>query len=521
MKSSGENPGKELYRQLRGLTFEQLWRVEAPRFDQASPQERITRVSVIRALSVVGVESGTPAQRECVRPWLRRLLHDPAEKVRRYAMAALAKIGAGEGDETEMLALLRTTTSEREQKSLGRTLVKIGGTATLQELAAATGAGGLLQPAEQKLKANVARAENPSAIRLPATLTNFGDLRIHLRGRRGLQKIVAEEVGEYIRKHGKFRLAGMGDGLVVLTPVAPFSLADLYSLRCFGTVGFVLGTVSASAGIGSLDAMAAAITSPRTRRILAALTDGSIRYRLQFVSPGFPKDAVQQLALRAYARCPEILNDSTRAPWTISIQPARREHTVELSPNLFPDPRLAYRLQDMPASSHPPLAACLARLGGRVENDVVWDPFCGSGLELVERALLGGVRHIFGSDLNPEAVTIAERNFAAAKVAGVEAQFTRCAFHEFGKIKGLGPDTATLILTNPPMGRRIRIPDLRGLIKEFINAAATVLKPGGRLVFANPFRMDNPHSHLKLHFREKVDMGGFDCAVEKYVKLAR
>ena len=35
----------------------------------------------------------TAAQRDGVRPWLRALLHDPCEKIRRYAMAALPKIG--------------------------------------------------------------------------------------------------------------------------------------------------------------------------------------------------------------------------------------------------------------------------------------------------------------------------------------------------------------------------------------------------------------------------------------------
>ena len=59
-------------------------------------------------------------------------------------------------------------------------------------------------------------------------------------------------------------------------------------------------------------------------------------------------------------------------------------------------------------------ATVLARLAGAEPDDVVWDPFCGSGLELIERTLLGGVSRIFGTDLSEEAVVIAGQNLAAA-----------------------------------------------------------------------------------------------------------
>src|SRR5687768_13505516 len=108
MKSGEKNRDKELYKELRALTCQQLWGAEVPRFDQATPEERIKRVSLIRAVGVVFSESGTEAQKNAVRPWLHRLLQDPAEKIRRYAMAALPKIGAGPKEEAELLALLRT-----------------------------------------------------------------------------------------------------------------------------------------------------------------------------------------------------------------------------------------------------------------------------------------------------------------------------------------------------------------------------------------------------------------------------
>ena len=123
------------------------------------------------------------------------------------------------------------------------------------------------------------------------------------------------------------------------------------------------------------------------------------------------------LAGQVYALRPEMLNDARNVTWTMDIYADGAGRSVELRPNLTPDPRFYYRRQDVPAASHPPLAACMARLAGRVEHEIIWDPFCGSGLELIECALLGGVERICGTDRSAAAIAIARGNFAAAKVA--------------------------------------------------------------------------------------------------------
>ncbi len=509
---------KELYRQLRGLSCEKLWNDEVARFDRSTPKERMERVAVIRAVGTVFSESGTAKQKAEVRSWLVRLLQDPSEKVRRYAMTALPKIGAGTGEEEVLLSLLRKTTVEREKKFLGQALDKIGGTATLSVVA---GVRGFLPQTEQKVRASVARRERPSVIRMDSTLSDFTRLRIHLRCRKGLEEIVRDEVKEYIAKHGKFRIVEVRSRLVAITPVAPFSLADIYALRCFATVGFFLGTVRSSNPTESADALASVITSSLSRSVLATFTEGSIRYRLEFVSKGHQRGAVRLLANRAYAMCPDVLNDARSAPWSMDIHPTGHGISVELRPKLTPDPRFTYREDDIPAASHPPLAACMARLGGRVNNEIVWDPFCGSGLELIERALLGGVQSIYGTDLSPDAIAISRANFAAAKVKAVQSKFTCCDFRDYTKVEGLGPKSVTLIITNPPMGRRIRIPNMRGLFGDLFAVAAAVLKPGGRLVFANPLRIEPLDPSLKLQYRQVIDLGGFNCHLEMYLKLTR
>jgi tRNA G10 N-methylase Trm11 len=204
----------------------------------------------------------------------------------------------------------------------------------------------------------------------------------------------------------------------------------------------------------------------------------------------------------------------------MDLHPAGRGISVELRPKLTPDPRFTYREADIRAASHPPLAACMARLGRGVNPEIVWDPFCGSGLELIERAMLGGVQRIYGTDINRDAIVISRANVAAANVKAVPLTFACCDFRDYAKVEGLGPKSVTLIITNPPMGRRIRVPDLRGLIGDLFSVAAAVLKPGGRLLFANPLRIEPLDRSLKLKYRKVIDLGGFNCRLEMYLKLA-
>jgi 23S rRNA G2445 N2-methylase RlmL len=133
---------------------------------------------------------------------------------------------------------------------------------------------------------------------------------------------------------------------------------------------------------------------------------------------------------------------------------------------------------------------------------------------------LGGVRYIYGTDRSPEAISIAERNFAAAKIPSAGSKFISCDFRDFAKLEKPAVNTVTLVISNPPMGKRIHIPNLKGLMDDFFAAAAGVLRVGGRLIFANPMRTRLYHPSLKLEFQTVVDFGGFDCRLEMYVKVA-
>jgi predicted RNA methylase len=297
----------------------------------------------------------------------------------------------------------------------------------------------------------------------------------------------------------------------------PFSLAELYQLRTFASVNFVLGVV-ANADTSHTGAVAAIIASKQTQQLCKALTEGQPRYRLQFMRIKVPPRKLQSIANEVFALCPYLLNDPRQSPWAIEVYPEKVGQSVELRPRVLPDPRFSYRMDDVPAATHPPLAAAMAQMAGIQKDEVVWDPFCGSGQELVERALFGDVQSIIATDLDQSAIEVARLNFESAGVASEQVALHRCDFRNYQAATKIAAESLSLIITNPPLGRRVRIADMPGFIAEFYQVAALTLRPGGRLVFINPLKLESPVPSLTLAARHLVDLGGFDCNVEMWVK---
>ena len=501
---------KEHYQKLRLLTCEELWNDEVPKFNQLAGSARVSNVAVVRAVGVIFSESGTPNQRDAARKWLKELLNDPEEKVRRYAMTALPKIGGDTTGENQLLDLLEKTSSAREKQHLGRTLEKIGGAATLERTGSLKASP--LARTVQKVQANIARSENPGEILLNGILESFSN--IHLRCRSGLEEILENEVLEDSRQ--MFQVLQRNSGVLTIRPQRPFSLNDILEFRGFHTLGLILGTIDSR--IDEAEQIAQIIASPLTRQIFEKFHNGPIRYRLEFPSRGHQRGLIRSITDRVYELCPALINDSRDATWQMDVHSRGSREFVELTPRLRPDPRFAYRLRDVPAASHPPLAACMARLAGPMINEVVWDPFCGSGLELIECAKRGSVQRLIGTDLSKEATDIAQANVASAMGKSISADFFWCDFRDYEQATHLRKHSVSLIISNPPMGRRVPIPDLEGLIADLFSVAENALKPGGRLVFANPVSVRPRSQKLKLEYRQKIDLGGFFVHLEKYSK---
>jgi len=502
------NPAKDLYRHFRSVPWIQLWEKEVPRFDQADPRDRVRHVALIRALGAGFADSAPPALQESVRAWLRSLLQDPEEKVRRYALNALPKTGASQTEEKEILSMLQGSATEREKKHVSRALEKIGGAATLAQIRQDPS---LPRFTEQRAKANLARQLHPTTIRMDSPLPAGEPVSIQLRCRPGFETILAEELATLSLPH---RITGRETGLLSLSMPDPFRLADLYALRCFSTFSFPLGTVPKKADSATILAIARTLTSPLSQRILSGFTQGPLRYRLEFMAQGHRRGLIHAVVKKTYELWPELLNDPREAPWAVEIQPGRTGQTVELRPRLSPDPRFPYRQKDVPAASHPPLAAALARWARPLPDEVVWDPFCGSALELIERTRLGGVRRVLGTDLSPIAIEAARANWNADGPTATTADFHQGDFRDFSKIRGWGPASVTLILTNPPLGKRVPIPDRQGFFRDLYAAAAFALRPGGRMVWINPLKTGPTDRSLRLESSQLVDLGGFACRLE-------
>ncbi|HTM18970.1 MAG TPA: methyltransferase, partial [Kofleriaceae bacterium] len=214
-------------------------------------------------------------------------------------------------------------------------------------------------------------------------------------------------------------------------------------------------------------------------------------------------------------RAPDLINDPTRTDWEAVIDDGG---TVELVPRGLADPRFSYRVADVPAASHPTLAAALARVAfadtAEPAADVIWDPFCGSGLELIERARLGPARRLIGSDVAEAALVAARANLAAV---GRSAELIAADALTFE------PGPVTTIITNPPMGRRVARGAVTDLLAAFVPRAARLLGPGGRLVWIapSPRRTDAlaAAAGLRLHSRHPVDMGGFAAELQLWRRV--
>jgi hypothetical protein len=89
MKNARANAAKDLYKQLRRLTWVELWVKHVNSFNNADQVSRSQNAGLVRAVGVVFSESGPHSQLNEVASWLRSLLKDPDEKIRRYALAAL------------------------------------------------------------------------------------------------------------------------------------------------------------------------------------------------------------------------------------------------------------------------------------------------------------------------------------------------------------------------------------------------------------------------------------------------
>jgi hypothetical protein len=324
-----------------------------------------------------------------------------------------------------------------------------------------------------------------------------------LRCKRGLEEILRREATATLQN-----LQVPAPGLLRGDFHGP--LARLASLRVALSFGFSLPPSPCAPG-QEAPALLAALLGEPARTLLSTWGTRPARFRVAWRDGGHRRARVWEAARLALDSGGALLNDPSRPSWEILAWLRDGQLWTELIPRALPEIRFAYRQDDVPAASHPTVAAALALVGGVRDDDIVWDPFVGSGLELCERALLGPYAAIHGSDRDPAALEIARRNLTSAGVAPASLVVADARAH---RIPGL-----SLVLSNPPLGHRVaRRDDLAPLLESFVSSLAGQFKPGGRLVWLSPFgertAAAGERAGLQAERQGRVDLGGVEAELQ-------
>jgi 23S rRNA G2445 N2-methylase RlmL len=458
------------------------------------------RARLVRAVGTIAARD----EGDAAVAWLVDELATGEGRGARYAATALGKMrGHAREAETALLAAWERTPSIELRRAIADALGKVGTSEAAKALAAPPSSDPELARRMGRARLRVDRVAvraEPSAIDGDAVAR--GPCAVVFRCRAGLESILAGELGDEWspRADGEGRVRAVLRGPLVKASVPRVAMSFALPL-------------AEHPGTGP-DAIAAAIASDESFRILRAFTRGPIRFRLAFEDGGHHRALVWKIAAAVAALRPEIVNDPTESPWTALVREHDGRVAVELEPRALPDTRFDYRIADVPAASHPTIAAALARVGGAREDDVVWDPFVGSALELIERARLGPYAALHGTDVDEHALESARANLARANVTDATLTLRDSTI--------FAPEGVTLALTNPPMGRRVARGELAPLVDRFIHNVARALAPGGRLVWLSPMpersRARLTDAGLTIDLARPVDMGGFRAELQRATK---
>lgn len=139
-----------------------------------------------------------------------------------------------------------------------------------------------------------------------------------------------------------------------------------------------------------------------------------------------------------------------------------------------------YKLDHIPASLRPSLAAAMVRLGGASPGHVVLDPMCGAGTILAEQIDLARSRKaghvtVIGGDIDatPLVATAANvRKLGPAHLARWDARRLPLALGSVDRV-----------ICNPPFGKQLaNTSEVGPLYAQLVREIDRVLKPGGRVV---------------------------------------
>ncbi len=257
------------------------------------------------------------------------------------------------------------------------------------------------------------------------------------------------------------------------------------------------------------------------------------------------KDAIADYFNEKYGKRPSIR--LTNADIMFNVHISGEEVTLSLDSSGESLHKRGYRVAQTEAPINEVLAAGLIKLSGWKGDSNFVDPMCGSGTFLIEAALIGaninpGVFRsnfaferwrdfdaelfdsiynddndecrfeykIFGSDISPQAISIAERNIKSAGVA----KYIDLSVRSIQSINE-APEKGILI-TNPPYGERISVEDMDALYTSIGERLKRVFK--GYKAWILGYQDEQfDRIGLKPSIKYPILNGALECEFREYV----
>lgn len=385
--------------------------------------------------------------------------HDGAE--RRSLITCLGHLGIDAQAESALLELWKGEKRDDQLRVLATSLGRVGSSQSEASLKSCPSQAPLVQREVARalfaITSRQMRARSGEGrVDGNAVLAGAG---VRLRCRAGLGALLLENLPSSLRD-ARETAAGQIDAEL------HGSLNSLFECRLWSEV--VL-RVAWPAGLSGPEAFAAALAGP-AGALLRQLTHGVATWRLNIAKAS--RGELLDYVRAAQRTVPDLPNSPERAVW--ELRPKSSE--LELLPRFWADTRFKYLQQSVPAMTHPPLAAALAMLSQPRAEDVVWDPFCGAGTELGERAKAGPYAKLIGSDRDATVLNAARRN-----LQGIE----RVELH-LGDALKLKVAGVNVVLTNPPYGKKVQGANAAALLRNLLQHATKIM-PRGRIIICSPF----------------------------------
>ena len=211
--------------------------------------------------------------------------------------------------------------------------------------------------------------------------------------------------------------------------------------------------------------------------------NGSIAIRYRNRSDMINSQEIVQLLGKIYSKNRKVI---LRKP-EIEVRVLITNSTVyvglkvsELDKQQFENRKVQYRPYFSPISLHPKLARTLVNLSAIKKNEVLLDPFCGTGGILIEAGIIG--ISVVGSDIEEKMVKGCKENLDYYKIKNYKLFSS-----DIGSINA-HVSKIDAVVTDLPYGKSTTTKgeDIKKLYERTFKSISYVLKEGGRAVIGLP-----------------------------------